>query len=108
MNYTGQCVTKKKKIVWSDIHSKEFEDLKQSLLCFPVRGFPVYSHGNPEVSPLILSTDFSSFGLSAILSQIQYGREVLISCSARKCSKVEQSYSSIKGELRAVLFGIQK
>ena len=73
-----------------------------ALLFSPCRGFPIYEFNNPKISPLILSTDFSSYGFSAILSQIQYGREILLACVARKTT-VEQSYSSFKGELRAII-----
>ena len=97
---------KKIKFEWKPHHTKEFIDLCDALLSHACHGFPIYSQGNKDISPLILSTDYSQYGLAAILSQIQYKKEVLISCSARKCTPVEQSYSSIKGELRAVLFGI--
>ena len=99
---------KKIKFNWSDLHKTEFEDLKTALLSSPCRGFPVYEFSNNKISPLILSTDFSCHGFSAILSQIQYGREVLIACSARKTTPTEQAYSSVKGELRGILFGIMK
>ena len=32
----------------------------------------------------------------------------MIACAARKCTSVEQSYASCKGELRAVLYGLNK
>ena len=99
---------KKIKFHWNKEHQYEFEDLKNALLQSPCRGFPIYEFSNPKISPLILSTDFSSHGFSAILSQIQYSKEVLIACSARKTTSVEQSYSSTKGEIRAVLYGLMK
>ena len=99
---------KQMQFIWTDQHEVEFKDLKKALLSSPCRGFPIYNFDDPKISPLILSTDFSSHGLSAILSQIQFGQEKLIACSARKTTSIEQSYSSCKGELRAVLFGINK
>ena len=99
---------KKIKFEWSENHENEFQDLKSALLSSPCRGFPIYEFNNSKVSPLILSTDFSSYGLSAILSQIQYGKEILLACAARKTTLVEQSYSSVKGELRAIIFGLMK
>ena len=74
-----------------------------ALLSSPCRGFPIYEFNNPKISPLILSTNSSSYGFSAILSQIQYGREILLACVARKTTSVEQSNSSLKGELRAII-----
>ena len=55
-----------------------------------------------------MSTDFSSFGFSAILSQIQFNKEILFAFAARKTTAVEQSYSSVKGEIRAIIFGLIK
>ena len=69
---------------------------------------PLFDFTDPQISPLIISTDYSSFGLSAILSQIQFVKEVLISCTARKTTPAEQSYSSIKGELKAIIYALQK
>ena len=57
---------------------------------------------------LFLQQIFLVMGLSAILIQIQCSKEVLLACSARKITSVEQSYSSIKWELRAVLYGLMK
>ena len=69
---------KKAKFQWYDTRGKEFQDLKLALLSSPCRGFLIYEFNNPRISPLILSTDFSSYGLSAILSQIQCGKEILL------------------------------
>ena len=87
---------------------KKFQDLKLALLNSPCRGFPIYDFNNPNISPLILSTNFSSFVFSAILSQIQTNKEILLACAARKTTAVEQSYSSVKGEIRAIIFGLIK
>ena len=89
---------KKAQFIWTDAHKKEFQDLKLALLNSPCRGFPIYDFNNPNISPLILSTDFSSFVFSAILSQIQINKEILLAYAARKTTAVEQSFGLIKFE----------
>ena len=89
---------KKAQFIWTDAHKKEFQDLKFALLNSPCRGFPIYDFNNPNISPLILSTDFSSFVFSAILSQIQINKEILLACAVRKTTAVEQSFGLIKFE----------
>ena len=100
---------KQEKFIWTKKCQESFEDLKESLLSQPIRAFPILDlTNNKEVSPLILSTDYSCKGMSAILSQIQYGNERLISCASRKCTPAESNYSSVKGETRAVVFALEK
>ena len=97
------------KFQWSKECQDSFNDLKCVLLSNPVRSFPIYDFLNrKDVSPLILSTDFSCQGLSAILSQVQDSKERLISCASRKTTPAECNYSSLKGECRAVLFALEK
>ena len=97
------------KFQWSKECQDSFNDLKCVLLSNPVRSFPIYDFLNRKnVSPLILSTDFSCQGLSAILSQVQDSKERLISCASRKTTPAECNYSSLKGECRAVLFALEK
>ena len=75
----------------------------------PVQGFPIFDlTNNSQISPLILSTNYSCKGISAILSQVQFGKERLISCASCKCTPAESNYSSIKGEAKAVVYGLEK
>merc|ERR1712208_269151 len=55
-----------------------------------------------------VSVDFSKNCLGAVLTQVQEGKERLLSASGRKCTKYESNYSSWKGELAAVLFALKK
>ena len=95
--------------VWSDKCQTAFDYLKQAMLSNPVRAFPIYDITlSSDVSPFIITTDFSTLGLSAILSQIQWGKERLIACASRKTSPSEKNYSSLKGEMQSIIFSLEK
>ena len=89
---------------WTESTKAKFERLKQCFASSPVRGFPQYD--NPE--PFILDTDFSATNMAAVLSQVQGGKEVFLGCTAKKCNKAESSYASHKGELGALVLGLNK
>merc|ERR1711888_281874 len=62
------------KFIWSDKCQTAFSELKQTMLQNPVRAFPIYDITlSADISPFIITTDFSTLELSAILSQIQWG-----------------------------------
>ena len=93
------------KFEWTEQCQSAFNELKQTMLKDPIRAFPIYDIALTEgISPFIITTDFSALGLSAILSQIQGGHERLITCASRKTSPSEQNYSSLKGEMRSIIF----
>ena len=97
------------KFVWTEQCQTAFDKLKQTMLRDPVRAFPIYDITlSKDISPFIITTDFSALGLSAILSQIQGGHERLITCASRKTSPSEQNYSSLKGEMRSLIFALEK
>jgi deoxyuridine 5'-triphosphate nucleotidohydrolase len=56
----------------------------------------------------ILTTDYSGGALSAILSQVQKGKERLIAAGGRKTTTGERNYPSWKGELAAIVYGCRK
>ena len=57
----------------------------------------MFTYDTEQAGPFILTTDFSAKGMLAIRSQVQNGKELLIACAGRKCSKPEQAYASITG-----------
>ena len=89
---------------WTPQMSADLERLKAEFQKAPVRAFPQWNSEHP----FLLQTDFSGIGLGAVLSQVQDGGEKLIAAASRKCSRYEQNYSSFKGELAALMFGIRK
>ena len=91
-------------INWPQTGIEKFNKLKSLFKDSPVRGYPDYT--NPE--PFVLDTDFSATNMAAVLSQKQGGKEVFLGCVARKCNKAQSSYPSHKGELNAVIIGLQK
>ena len=94
-------------------HNKEskaaFELLKNKLISAPILGHPRFVEDGSE--PFILDTDWcqETGTISGCLSQLQKqpdgsSREVAIGYAAKKLSKSQQNYSSVKGEVCAVLY----
>ena len=55
----------------------------------------------------IVTIDFSSLGISAILSQRDvHEREYVVSYASRSLTVIESNYSSYEGELLGVMFGL--
>ena len=89
---------------WTPQMTENLEKLKKEFEKAPIRAFPQWNSEHP----FLLQTDFSGLGLGAVLSQVQNGKERLIAAASRKASKYERNYSSFKGELAAVIFGVRK
>ena len=92
----NQNMLKKVQLVWSYHSEKCFKDLKLALISAPVLGYPSHS------GEYILDCDASHDCMGAVLSQLQHGREVVISYSSKKMSKSELSYCITRKELLAV------
>ncbi len=71
-----------------------------------VDGLKVYIY-NPR-NETFLSTDASSVGLGAILTQMQDGKEVTICCSANTLTPHEWNYSTGECEALAAVCGCEK
>ena len=89
---------------WTQQMDHDFKLLKDCFKEAPIRAFPQWN----SREPFLLQTDFSGLGLGAVLSQVQDGAERLIAASSRKATKYERNYSSFKGELAALVYGIRK
>ena len=83
---------------------KAFEESKQALVDATALTIPDFSGSNP----FILDTDFSSKGISACLSQVQDGIEKPIGFAGKRLLPRQANYSSTRGELLALIFGIQQ
>ena len=94
-----------KMLTWTDSMEEDFRALKNLFREAPIRGVPDYGEKAEE---FILTTDFSGKAVSAILSQVQGGRERLLVAGGRKTTKPEENYPSWKGELSALTFGLRK
>jgi len=92
-------VTKKDKIwEWNQECQESFDKLKSKLSSTPVLVFPDFN------VPFILTTDASTIGLGAVLSQVQEGIEKPISFASRQLNKAERAYSALELETLAVVW----
>jgi len=92
-------LTKKDKIWDSNQECQEsFDNLKSKLSNTPVLAFPDCK------LPFILTTDASTVGLGAFLSQVQEGIERPISFAIKQLNKAESAYSASKLETLAVVW----
>ena len=94
---------KAKKLEWTPVMEQKFKELKEAFQKAGIRGYPQYGG-----EKFILTTDYSHHGLSAVLSQVQGGKERMLCAASRKASKFEVNYSSMKGEACAVVYGLRK
>jgi hypothetical protein len=86
---------------WSDIQQVSFDKLKTTLTSDSVLAHPRFD------LPFILSCGASNYAISAILSQLQNGKERPISFASRMLNKAEKNDSTTHKELLAVVFGTQ-
>ena len=80
-----------------------FSDIKKAICNAVTLTLPDFS----KDSPFILDTDFSKLGIAAVLSQVQNGIERPIAFAGKRLLPRQASYSSTKGELLAVTYGLQ-
>jgi hypothetical protein len=90
------------KFVWGDKEQAAFETLRECLITPPVVAFPDFS------KEFLIFTDASNYGIGAVLSQIQDGKEVVIAYSSRHLNNAERNYSTIEREALAIIFGIKR
>ena len=93
-----------KTVTWTPTMGKCLEQLKEEFLKDRIRAYPRWDISDP----FILTTDFSSEAIAAIVSQRQDGEEKFIAAAGRKTTKYEANYPSVKGELAAVIFAVKK
>ena len=82
--------------VWSEACMKAFETLKQKLMGSEIMAYP------RNEGQYILDTDASDTQISGILSQVQDGRERVISYGSRSLNKAERNYCITDKELLAI------
>ena len=71
--------------------------MKQLLTETPILGYPT------DDDPFVVDTDASLVGVGAVLSQIQDGKEKVISYFSHRLSKAESNYCVTRRELLAVI-----
>ncbi|XP_040195565.1 uncharacterized protein LOC120928557, partial [Rana temporaria] len=90
-------------VEWNTEREIAFQLLKKKLTEPPILGYPDYQ------KPFHLYTDASKKGLGAVLSQVQEGKERVISYASRSLKGTErndQNYSSFKLEFLALVWAV--
>ncbi len=77
--------------------TRAFNQLKRSPTTAPILGFPYFK--GPMVGQFSLDKDFCQTQTSAILSEMQDGRETVILYGSKKLNQSQRNYPSTKGEL---------
>ncbi|CAG8757391.1 6824_t:CDS:2 [Rhizophagus irregularis] len=87
---------------WGEEQQVAFEQLKQTLIALPILIFPDFE------KQFVLLTDASTFGLGAILSQLdEDGNDRVIAYASRTCNKAESNYSATELECLAVIWAVK-
>jgi len=86
---------------WSPVEQRVFDRLKGCLLTAPILAYP-----DPTLE-YILNTDASDQNVSAVLSQVQEGREVVVAYYSKSLSPTEQNYCTTRKELLAVIKSVK-
>uniref|UniRef100_A0A5S6QAX4 RNA-directed DNA polymerase n=1 Tax=Trichuris muris TaxID=70415 RepID=A0A5S6QAX4_TRIMR len=87
---------------WTKRHDQSFEAVKRLLTSTSVL-VPF-----DTASSTILTCDASPYGLGAVLSQIQNGKEVTIAFASRTLTRSERNYAQIDREALALIWGVRK
>ena len=87
---------------WTQECQEAFDALKCGLVEAPVLGYP-----DPKL-PYILDTDASAVGVGAVLSQIQDGKERVISYYSKTMDQHERNYCVTRKELLAVVMAVKQ
>jgi hypothetical protein len=85
---------------------KSFEQLKSNLLHTPILAYPRFDSEHP----FILDTDWSqeNRAVGAVLSQLQNGKERVITYGASQLTTAQSAYHYTKGEMAAAVIYIRK
>ena len=87
---------------WNEDCQKAFEELKHRLITAPILAHPDFS------KEMMLITDASTKGISAVLSQIQDGQERVIAYASRSLTPAERKYTTTEHECLAVVWRMKQ
>jgi hypothetical protein len=94
-----QLTKKDAKFEWAEAQQISFDELKKALTSDSVLAHPRLDQS------FIFSCDDSNCAISAILRQLQNGKERPIIFASRMLNKAEKNYSTTHKELSVVVFG---
>ena len=89
------------KFKWDEKCEDAFNELKHSLITPQLLVYPTHN------GKFILQTDASGYGIGAILSQEQDGKELVISYGSKTLTKTQQNYCTTMRKLYAVIFFVR-
>lgn len=92
---------RERKFVWTIDCEKAFTTLKSALLSDPILAYPT-----PD-DYFILDTDASSFGMGAVLNQVQNGEEKVIAYFSKCFSRSVRNYCVTRKKLLAVVTAVK-
>ena len=96
-----ELLSKKCEFIWTDIHERSFEKLKNVL-----KSSPVLRHYDVN-KPVTLATDASSYGLGAVMYQDHGGNLQPIAYASRSLQPAETRYAAIEAEALAILWACE-
>ena len=93
--------------LWTPKHTRCFEEVKQALTLAAEETLALFDFASK--SPLVMETDASDIGISAILSQCdKEGKLRPIAYLSRRLSSAEQNYNVTEKEFLAIIYGVSK
>ena len=95
-------LTKSTRFIWDKDCEESFQELKKRLITPPI-----LAHFKPEC-PIILYVDACDYAVGCVLSQIQDGKEVVISYNSQTVLPHQRNYSVVEKELLAIVWAVQK
>lgn len=88
---------KEQEFVWTKECETAFQALKEKLITAPILAYPQLG------VEFILDTDASNYGIGAVLSQEDDGKERVVAYASRTLNKAEQNYCVTRRELLAIV-----
>lgn len=89
------------RLEWGRDQQEAFTKLKEKLASAPILGMP------HDQGTYYLDTDASDGGLGVVLSQDQFGREIVLAYASTTLSRSEKNYDVARRELLAVVYGLK-
>ncbi len=93
----NELLRKEAAFLWTEEHQNAFTQLKVKLTSAPVLGYPLVE------GKYILDTDASNHSIGAILAQLQWGEERVITYASNHLTPAQRRYCVTRRELLAVV-----
>ncbi|KAL0158975.1 hypothetical protein M9458_047051, partial [Cirrhinus mrigala] len=94
----NELLRKEATFLWTEEHQNAFTQLKEKLTSAPVLGYPLVE------GKYIPDTDASNHSISAVLAQLQWGEERVITYASTHLTPAQRRYCVTRRELLAVVF----